>query len=360
MITIGVDFHKKTSHYHVLDAAGQKLKSAKLENTHDNIRNFIQGLQGPKQLAMEATRNWGLFYDTVDDIVDEFHLGHPKKMKAITESETKNDPKDAETIARLLQSHFLPKAHAASLTTRQLRSLLRFRHFLATQRASLRHQVHILLDRNLWPQERPQNFKNLFCQRGRLWLKAVALPPRERFILDQCLENYDQLSCKIQELETFIQQQTIDVPGLQFLRTIPGFMLSKINAFIVLLEMDDVHRFAKARRFAHYAGLIPREHSSADKHHTGRLVKGANMFLRTAFIESTLAAIRMDKGLKQYYQSVKTRAGSSAAIIATARKLAYAVYFVLKEQRAYRPASFNPPAAVYPPSAVQHIIQCAG
>lgn len=352
MITIGVDFHKKTSSYHVLDATGRKLKSAKLENTHDNIRDFIQNFQGPKQLAMEATRNWGLFYDTTYDLVDEFHLGHPKKMKAITESETKNDQKDAETIARLLQSNFFPKAHVSCLNTRQLRSLLHFRHFLATQRASLRHQVHILIDRNLWPNQRPQNFKSLFCQRGRQWLKTLVLPQRERFILNQCLDNYDQLNSKIQDLEIFIQQQTLDLPGLKYLRTTPGFMLSKINAFIVLLETDDVHRFTKARRFAHYSGLIPRESSSADKHRTGRLVKGANMFLRTAFIESTLAAIRMDPGLKRYYKSVKANAGSSAAIIATARKLAYAVYFVLKEQRPYRPEPLHPPAAVYPPSAV--------
>ena len=135
MVTIGVDFHKKTSSYYVLDETGQKLKSSKLENTHDNIRNFIQGLPGPRQLALEATRNWGLYYDTVHDLVDEFHLGHPKKMKAITESETKNDSTDAETIAKLLRANFLPKAHVSSLTTRQLRSLLRFRHFLATQRA---------------------------------------------------------------------------------------------------------------------------------------------------------------------------------------------------------------------------------
>lgn len=355
MITIGVDFHKRTSSYHIIDETGQKLKSAKLENTRDNIRNFIQSLKGPKQLAMEATRNWGLYYDTVHDLVDAFYLGHPKKMKAITQSETKNDQKDAEIICRLLWSDFLPKAYVSGLTTRQLRNLLRFRHFLATQRASIRHQVNILLDRNRWPNERPRNFKNIFCKRGLLWLQNIQLPVRERVILNQCLQQYEQLNARIDELGIFIQEQTMDLPLLEYLRTVPGFTLSKINAFIVLLEVDDIYRFAKARRFAHYAGLIPREYSSADKHRTGRLVKGANMFLRTAFIESTLAAIRMDKGLKQYYKSVKVRAGSSAAIIATARKLAYAVYFVLKEQRAYRPAVFNPPAAVYPPSAVQHI-----
>lgn len=352
MITIGVDFHKRTSSYHILDAQGQKITSCKLVNSRESIRQFLESFCEPKRLAMEATRNWGLYYDTAHDLVDEFYLGHPQKMKAITESETKNDSQDAQMIARLLHSNFLPKAYVSSLSTRQLRSLLRFRYFLVKQRAARRNQVQILLDRNFWPDERPQNFKNLFCKRGQIWLKTLQLPQRERFILDQCLENYGQLSTKIQKLEGFIQHQTLDLPGLQYLRTVPGFIASKINIFIVLLETDDIHRFAKARRFAHYAGLIPREFSSADKHRTGRLVKSANMFLRTALIESTLSALRADCGLKQYFKSVKANAGSGAAVIATARKLAYALYYVLKEQRPYRPAVFNPPAAVLPAYAV--------
>jgi len=123
----------------------------------------------------------------------------------------------------------------------------------------------------------------------------------------------------------------------------------------VLVEASEITRFHKARGFAHYAGLVPREYSSGDKHRTGRLVKGANMHLRTALIESTLAAIRADQGLKAYYKQVKARQGSGPAIVATARKLSYAVYSVLKEQRAYRPEPIRPPAAVCHPSAIPAI-----
>lgn len=337
MVTIGVDFHKRTSSYYVMDENGQKITNCKLENNRDTIRGFIGNLPGPKQLAMEATRNWGLYHDCVEDLVDAFYLGHPKKMKAITESETKNDQKDAEVICRLTQSHFLPQAHVTCLDTRQLRSLLRFRHFLVSQRKSIRNQVHILIDRNLWPSEKPRNFKDPLCQRGLCWLKGLKLPDRERFILDQCIENLHRLTAQVENLEEFIKRQTIDLPGLDYLRTVPGFKNSRVNIYVVLLESDGIGRFHKARGFAHYAGLIPREHSSADKHRTGRLVKDANKFLRTAFIESTFAAILADRGLRNYYKIVKDRSGSSDAIIATARKLAYAVYHVLKGRRAYRP-----------------------
>jgi len=350
MVTIGVDYHKRTSSYRVLDDAGQTIRACKFENTRDAIRLFIAGIEGPKQLAMEATRSWGLYHDTVRDLVDVFYLGHPLKMKAITESETKHDCKDAELIARLTRSNFLPTSYVSALDTRQLRGLLRFRRFLVQQRASLRHQVHTLIDRNFFPAELPGSFKNFFCKRGLEWLAGVALPARERFILDQCLASHGDLSARIASLERFLQGQTYDLPGLAYLRTTPGFRASLVNALTVLLEAGDIARFHKARGFAHYAGLIPREFSSGEHHRTGRLVKHANMHLRTAFIESTLTALRAEPGLRAYYMSVKKRSGSSDAVIATARKLACAAYHVLKEQRPYR-AEPLPPAAASKPYA---------
>lgn len=346
MITIGVDFHKKTSSYHVLNERGQSVKKCKLVNDRESIRQLVASIPGPKQLAMEATRSWGLYHDTVCDLVDEFHLGHPKKMKAITESETKNDTHDAELTARLMHTGFLPEAYVSSLDVRQLRSLLRFRHFLVNQRRSIRNQVQTLLDRNLWPNERPRSFKNPFCRRGLRWLQAVKLPERERFILNQCLQSYETVQQKIQDLEDFLKTQTVDLGGLEHLRTTPGFRTAKVNAWIVLLEISDIRRFHKPEGLYHYAGLVPREFSSGDKHRTGRLVKNANMHLRTALIESTLAALRQDRGLRAYYKQVKSRRGSGAGIIATARKLTRAIYYVLKEQRAYRPETLHPPAAV--------------
>lgn len=344
MITIGVDFHKRTSVYHILNEQGQKIKRCKLENNAENIQNFIQSIQGPKQLAMEATMNWGLFYDTVQDLVDEFHLGHPKKMKAIAEADIKNDRKDAETIARMLRSDFFPEAHVSSVDTRQLRSLLRFRHFLVKERKKIRQQVQILIDRNIWPTDRPGSFKDPFCRRGMAWLKNVSLPVRERFILNDCIDSFQMLTTKISSMEDFIQQQAVDFPGLKYLRSVPGFRFSKVNAYTILLEIDTIDRFTKARRLAHYAGLIPGEDSSGDRHRKKGLVK-ANMYLRTALLESALVAVRLDPGLKVYYKSVKLRCGSGPGIVAVARKLCYAIFCVLKEQRTYRPETFNPSAA---------------
>jgi len=336
MITIGVDFHKHSSSFHVLDQEGNTLKRAKMNNDPKVLRSFIESLPSErKQLAVEATRSWNLFYDSTADLVDDFYLGHPKKMKAITESETKHDKRDAEMTARLTHAGFLPQAYISSPEMRQLRSLLRFRHFLISQRRSIRNQVQTLIDRNLWPIQRPTNFKNLFCKRGLLWLGSLELPQRERFILNQALKHFHELSKKISKLEIFISEQDWDLRDLCFLRTVPGFKISRVSIYTVLCEIAEIKRFRKPQSLAYYAGLVPKEHSSGQRQHTGRLVKSANMHLRTALLESTLAAVRADSGLKAYYKQVKERRGSGAAVVATARKLTYAIYYVLKEQRAY-------------------------
>ena len=340
MITIGVDFSKRASVYSVLNEKGERIKRCKVENRPELMAQFFQDLpEGPRQLAMEAGWNWGLYYEAVKDSVDVFHLAHPTKMRAITHSETKNDQNDADMIARLAYSGFLPKAHISSLGTRQLRSLIRFRQFWIRHRVAIRNQVQAILDRNIWIAERPRSFKDPFCQRGRAWLKALKLPERERFILDQCLKIYDELIGNVFRLEQLIEQESQDLEGLQNLRTVPGFHKSKVHIYAVLLETDDIRRFKKARHFAHYAGLIPREYSSGERHVTGRLVKGANMFLRNAIVEATLSALKTDKGLRAYYQSVKERRGSGSAIAATARKLSYAIYHVLKDKTVYRAVS---------------------
>ena len=343
MITIGVDFHKKTSTCCVIAQNGQTLKNCKIMNNRQNIREFIQSFDGPKRIAMESTRSWGLFYETVKDLSDDFQLGHPLKMKAIAYSEIKNDKIDAKIIAKLAHKQFLPGTFVPNLSIREMRSVVRFRDVLVNQRRGIRNQIHALIDNNIWPDDHPKSFKNIFCKRGRKWLDNLDLSEKQRFILDQSLETFDQISHQIRNTENFLQQQEVDIPRLKYLRTVPGFKLGKVNAYCVLLEIADIQRFRKSTGLLHYAGLIPREYSSGEKYRTGRLIKQANMRLRTAIIESTFAAVRQDKGLKEYYKSVKQRRGSGPAVIATARKLCKAIYYVLKEQRSYEYESFKPP-----------------
>lgn len=350
MITIGVDFHKRTSTFQILNEQGQPVKRCKIDNNKDNLRTFIQSIPGSKHLAMEATRSWGLFYETTHDLMDQFSLGHPKKMVALTSAEIKNDNNDAMMIAKLAYGGLLPPAHISALPVRELRNIVRLRSFLVNQRRGIRNQIQTLLDRNVWPTDRPNSFKDPFCKRGLAWLATLKLSDRERFILDESLVIFNELNQKVTTIDLFLQSQKIDLPNLSLIRSVPGFKSGGINAYRALIEISDIARFNNSRGLLFYSGLIPREHSSGDKHRRGRLVKSANINLRTVLIESTLAAIRQDKILKDYYKNVKSKNGSGAAIIATARKLACAIYYVLKEQKLYSSTYLSPSATACHPS----------
>ena len=337
MVTIGVDFARKSSVYCVLDDKGQKVRRVKMENDPVLMRRFLSEIPGSKTLALEAGRSWGLFYETVKDTVDNFRLAHPAKMKIITRSETKNDFIDADWIAKLTYAGLLPEAYVPDEDIRQLRSLIRLRSFFVRQRAALKNQVQTLLDRNVWPLQRPKSFKSPFCRKGLSWMRSLSLPVKERFLLDECLAQYDFVGQRIQRLETAIESYGLELPGIEYLRTVPGLAKSRIHIYTILLEIGDINRFAKARNLSHYAGLIPREHSSGDQRRTGHLIKGANQHLRLALIESLFGALIKDKSLREYYHSVKQRRGSGSAIIAATRKLSYAIYHVLKDKTVFRP-----------------------
>ncbi len=353
MVTIGVDFHKKTSSYHVINEEGKTIKKAKIINDTQKIQDFLDSIDSPKQVAMEATRSWSLFHDCIKEHVDDFLLGHPKKMKMITQSSSKTDKHDAKAIAELAHMGYLPQAYVSTPTEQSLRNLIRYRGLLIKKRRATKQHIHALIDRNLWPTQKPQSFKNIFCKRGRLWLEELELAKNERLILDQALKELDYFNHVIDLVEQTLNKHDYKLPLMQYLRTVPGFRSGGINTYCLLIETGNINRFHKATGFIHYAGLVPRQHSSGEKSRTGRLIKDANMHLRTALIESTFAAIRMDKGLKAYYKKVKANSGSGPAVIATARKLAKAIYFVLKEQRAYKHENIiNPPTAACHPSAI--------
>ena len=100
MITIASDTHLRTSTMTVVHQ-GQKIKRKKLNNDPQEIVGFIRQFPGRKPFSMEASYNWPVFYDLIKEEVDEFHLLHPKRLKAIIESQSKCDGRDADQLAYL-------------------------------------------------------------------------------------------------------------------------------------------------------------------------------------------------------------------------------------------------------------------
>jgi transposase len=84
-----------------------------------------------------------------------------------------------------------------------------------------------------------------------------------------------------------------------------------------------------------YLGLNPQEHSSGGRQRLGAISKQGNPMLRWLLVEAGHTAARFDPQLRRLYQRLKFRRGAAVAKVATARKLAVRMYWMLRNPTDY-------------------------
>lgn len=334
---IGVDYHKHYSYGVIMDQNRKVLKQGKFANHPRALDDFLAGHGGSDCAAViEATRNWTVMHDWLEERIGEVTLAHPMKLKAIAEARIKTDKIDATTLADLLRCDLIPRAHVSSPAARVLKRLLRHRIFLVRIRTMVKNRIHDLLDRH--PLTRAEwSAAELFTLRGIAWMRDLKLPEADRFILDSELETLEQLTDQIKQADRMLKCVGQQDGRIQRLQTIPG--IGPAFAMLLVSEIDDIRRFAKASKLHAYAGLIPSTHASGGKTYHGRIIKASNKYLRWAMVEAVWPAIRKDDELHAFYNRLARRKGANTAKVATARRLLTIVYRVLTEQRNYIPTA---------------------
>src|SRR5437899_11618690 len=111
MYSIGVDFHKAYSHMTVMDAQGQVVRVGKVSNTVEAVHAFVAPYRDDAQAVLEATRNWTVMYDMLEQELRALYMAHPLQVRAIAESRIRTDPIDSKILAPRLRCHFLPAAY---------------------------------------------------------------------------------------------------------------------------------------------------------------------------------------------------------------------------------------------------------
>jgi transposase len=257
------------------------------------------------------------------------------------DTQSKCDKNDADAMARLTALGVVPQAYVTQAPSRQLRRIVHTYMGLTSQIAGLKNKIHAVINSNIFYSQRPKNFKDLFCLRGRAFITSIPLPEKERFLVDQILDAIDELQAIKQNLRDYIQSMDMHSDDLEIIKTTPGFG-GQVLSYVALTEIDNIHRFKNIRRFIAYAGLAPRDRSSGEKTRKGHLRTDSNHYLQWAFIEAIPGAILKDRSLKLYYQQLKKTKPSAVARIIVARLLAKRVYHMLKERKMYSEVNRGP------------------
>jgi transposase len=330
---IGVDYHKKYSYLVVKDKEGKVERRGTVNNSREEFLEFLQPYHSGKAV-LEATRNWGLIYDWLEEILDDVALAHPLKVRAIAEAKIKTDKISADILCDLLRSNLLPEAYVPNKETREAKNALRQRMFFVRVQTMVKNRICTILDRHPEILSQAPDVSDLFGASGMAWLRQAVLPGQDNQLLTSELELLEVLKQKISESNGIVKELARGDKRVKLLRSIPG--LGPFFSVLVAKEIDDIGRFRDGKRLCAYAGLVPSTYASGGKVFHGRITKTGNKWLRWAFIEAVQPAISCDADLFAYYQRLKTRKDANAAKAATARRLLTIVYHVLRQERLYQ------------------------
>jgi len=313
MYYTGIDLHKFTSYLTTVDSSGTIVKQDNLKNVAHTFVQYFNSIPGEHQTTVESTMTWYWLNDLLSSMNIPLVLAHAKYVKAIAYAKVKTDKVDSHTLAQLLRMNFIPVAYKISNDKRTLRDALRARLKIVQRHTSVTNSMHLLLAK--------YNYDS-----------PTQLTGIQQFQYQQLSEVEALLNEQILDLEKQLYPFLIPDDDIQRLLWIPG--IGKMNAFTILLEVDDISRFPDIKNFFSYCRLVPSARNSGGKSKQ-RSSKDGNKYLKVAFSDAAVHAVQYYPVIRKYHNSLLRKKNKQIAKTILAKEIASIVYYVLKYKTNY-------------------------
>jgi transposase len=334
---IGCDAHKKFSVFVAVNEKGQAGEAIRVAHDREVYRAFLSRLPPRSAIAVEASGHYSWLVDEMESLGHRPKLCNPLEAKRRMGLTKKTDRLDARGLAILLRNGTVPEVWIPPSELRDQRELLRLRIFLVHLRTRVKNRIHGTLARH--------NVQipgaDLFGVDARLRLGArlPELPVHSREAVEQELATLDFLEMQIESSEERLEKIMKVSVEADLLKTLP--CVGPILSMVLMLEIGKVERFPTAAHLASYAGLVPRVHSSGGRTRMGQVCRNVNRNLKWAFVETgNLVVINQNRlagtHVVRLYQRIKRAKNHQKAVVAVARHLAEAAWWVLTKQEVYR------------------------
>jgi transposase len=328
MKIVGCDFHPSWQQVAVFDAETGEITEHKLSHGDGQAEGFYRSLGAGALVGLEACGNSQWFVDLLERLGHQVWVGDAAQIRASYVRRQKTDRRDAGHILRLLMENRFPRLWVPTAEQRDLRQLLIHRHKLVEIRTRVKNGLqHLALNRGL------QKKSGLWSVRGRAYLEELPLEGWTARRREDLLQLLGELDRHLNELDEAVSGAAEEHPQARLLMTQPG--VGPITALAFVLTIGDVSRFRHSGQVASYVGLIPREHSSGGKQRLGSISKQGNRFMRQLLVEAAQTANRLDEGFRKQYAARCHHKPKGVAKVATARKLAVRLYWMLRQNVGY-------------------------
>ena len=324
MYTLGIDLHKKSSVWMLIDANRTEIWKEDVLCSPTYITTIIKTLPVSPleiQVAIEPVCGWRWVTDLLEASGMQVHIAHPRKMQMIAQSTKKTDTEDARVLANLLLAGYFPEAHKSSDAIYQLRLLLRERTFIIQKRTSVKNQLHgIATTQGL----------HLIDSGNPLFKKGKAdIMKGDNFVLKQLHYLIEDLDKRVIPFDEQLLLEYTKHPIAKLLMTFPGVGI--VTALTIISEVDDFSRFSSGKKLASFAGLVPRQRSSGESIRYGSITHAGSAPLRTALVETAMR-IRVGNAPELYAFICRLTpvCGAKKARVALARKILMIIWKMVR------------------------------
>jgi len=334
---IGLDVHK---HYLIALGVDEDLNvvlpARRVELSH--LESWMKkSLSRQDEIVLEMTTNTWQLYDELSAYAGSVMVVHPPHVALITRSQVMNDKIAASILARLLAKGLLVGIWVPPQEVRELRGLVAQRKKMTGLATQAKNRLHAVLQRHhLVPPE-----GNPFHTSQKSWWLALPLGSLEKVNVESDLDTLQfaeqQLARLTSLMNTLASQNEYSTRLLQ----LPGFGV--VTAITVWAAIGTIQRFEDPQHLVGYAGLGTRVHNSGMSTRRGRITKAGRRDLRVVLIEAAQVAANTHPHWKAELARLQPRLGRNKAIVAIARKLLIAVWYILAQHKTDR---FAEPGAI--------------
>lgn len=333
----GVDLHDKNMYLCVMKKDGEILLHKKVRNNFEAFKGQVKKYLKDIAVGVESTHNYYWFYDSCVREKIPFYLGHAYYLRAIRGKKKKDDKIDSKTLSDLMRTNFFPIGYPYPDVKRALRDLLRRRCKLVQFRAGLYNHIHLvhsqqgILDLTLTDLKSKEERKTLL---GKFSNKEIKLT------IQSDLNMIDHLDEEISRIEKRIKAKVKidDNQSYELLLSYPG--IGEIITLIILYEIDKIERFPTVQKFSSYCRVVKTQRESNGKRTDNKNQKIGNPYLKWAFSQAAVYAIKYSPEIKKYFENLSQRIGKKKARAVLRHRIAIAVYNTLRNKEPFNLEKF--------------------
>ena len=253
-------------------------------------------------------------------------LMETRQVKSILKaSPIKTDQRDAEGLARLLQTGWYRPVHCKSVSSQEMRVILSARKSLQQGIINAELSIRGIL-------------RNFGLKVGKvskgdyeaLVRELIAGNPTLEFAIIPLLTIREATQVQFSELDNQMVRIAKSDRVCQQMMTVPG--VGPVVALTVKSAIDDPDRFRRSKDLGPYAGLIPKRNQSGEMDIVGRITKTGDASLRAALYQA--ATVMLNHGAANWLSAwglrVAARRGKKKATVALARRLCVVLHNMWK------------------------------